>query len=155
MEDSMVKFVKSENLSDENYIADIRKNHGCTTEDIKYYVKPIIRRKPDIILVHNTISKVKKMVKAVQERDGNNQIKLGYSSIIIRKYRDLEKEIKETNTKLKNYCLGKGFIFVDNANIKENCLNNSLELLHLQKRFTNRFFLGLLYLLIVSFDIQL
>ena len=65
----MVKFVKSENLSDENYIANIRTNPGCTTEDIADYIKPIIRRKPDIILVHtgtndltnsvNPISKVR------------------------------------------------------------------------------------------------
>ena len=48
----MVKLVKSENLSDENYIANIRANPGCTTEDIADYIKPIIRRKPDITLVH-------------------------------------------------------------------------------------------------------
>ena len=34
MGDCMIKFVKSENLSDENYIANIRINPGCTTEDI-------------------------------------------------------------------------------------------------------------------------
>ena len=50
--DSMVKLVKSENLSDENYIANIRANPGCTTEDIADYIKPIIRGKPDITLVH-------------------------------------------------------------------------------------------------------
>ena len=50
--DSMVKFVKSENLSDQNYIANIRTNPGCTIEDIADYIKPIIRRKPDIILIH-------------------------------------------------------------------------------------------------------
>ena len=50
--DSMVKFVKSENLSDENYIANIRTNPGCTAEDVADYIKLIIRRKPDIILVH-------------------------------------------------------------------------------------------------------
>ena len=48
----MVKFVKSENLSDENHMANIRTNPGCTTEDIADYIKLIIRRKPDIILVH-------------------------------------------------------------------------------------------------------
>ena len=132
--DSIVKFVKSEHLSDENYIANIRTNLGCTIQDISDYIKPIIRRKPDIILVHigtndltnsiNTMSKVKKIVKAVEEMDGNNEIKLAFSSIIVRKDLDLEKEIKEINTKLKNYCMGKGFIFVDNANIKERCLNN-------------------------------
>ena len=132
----MVKFVKSENLPDENYIANIWTNPGCTTEGIADYIKPIIRRKPDIILVHagtndltnsvNAMIKVRKIVKAVEEMDGNNEIKLGFSSIIVRKDRDLEKEIKETNTKLKNYCIGKGFIFVDNGNIKENCLNNNI-----------------------------
>ena len=98
----MVKFVKSENLPYENYIADIRTNPGCTTEDIADYIKPIIRRKTDIMLVHtgtndltnsvNTMNKVRKIVKAVEEMDGNNELKLGFSSIIVRKDRDLEKE---------------------------------------------------------------
>ena len=126
--DSIVKFVKFEKLSDENYITNTRTNPGCTTEDIADYIKPIIRRKPDIILVHtstndltnsvNTMSKVRKIVKAVEEMDGNNEIKLGLSNIIVRNGRDLEKKIKETNTKLKNYYISKGFIFVDNANIQ-------------------------------------
>ena len=47
--DSLVKLAKSENLSYENYIANIRINSGYTTD----YIKPIIRRKPDIILVFN------------------------------------------------------------------------------------------------------
>ena len=96
--DSMVKFVKSENLSDENYIANIRTNPDCTTEDTADYIKPIIRRKPDIILVRtgtndltnsvNKMSKVRKIVKAVEEMDGRNKIKLGFSSIIVRKDRE-------------------------------------------------------------------
>ena len=145
--DSMVKSIKSEILSDENYIANIRTNPGCTTEYIPDYIKPIIRRKPDIILVHtdtndltnsvNAMSKVRKIVKAVEEMDGNNKIKLSFSSIIVRKDRDLEKEIKETNINLKNYCISKGFIFVHNANIKENCLNNSK--LHLDRKGTTLF----------------
>ena len=48
----MVKFVKSENLSDENYIANIQTNPGCSPEDITDYIKPIIRRKPDTVLAH-------------------------------------------------------------------------------------------------------
>ena len=35
----------------------------------------------------------------------------GFSTIIVTKDRDLEKEIRETNTKLKNSCIGKGFTF--------------------------------------------
>ena len=69
--------------------------------------------------------------------DGNNEIKMCFSSIIVRKDRDLEKEVKETNTKLRNYCIGKGFVFVDNANIRENCLNKSK--LHLNRKGTTLF----------------
>ena len=83
------------------------------------------------------MSKVKKIVKAVEEMDGNNEIKLAFSSIIVRKDLDLEKEIKETNTKLKNFCIGRGFIFVDNANIKENCLN--IRKLRLNRKGTTLF----------------
>ena len=36
------------------------------------------------------MSKVRKIVKAVEEMDGSNEIKLGFSSIIVRKDRDLE-----------------------------------------------------------------
>ena len=85
----------------------------------------------------NTMTKVRKIVKAVEEMDGTNEIKLGFSSIIVRKDPDLEKDIKETNAKLTNYCIGKRFIFVDNANIKENCLNNSK--LHLNRKGTTLF----------------
>ena len=83
------------------------------------------------------MSKVRKIVKAVEEMDGNNEIKLGFSSIIVRKDRDLEKKIKETNTKMKKYCTDKGFVFADNANIKENCLNSSK--IHFNKRETTLF----------------
>ena len=68
--DSIVKFGKSENLSDKKLHGKYpNKNLGCTSEDITDYIKPIIRRKPDIILVHtgtndltnsvNPISKVR------------------------------------------------------------------------------------------------
>ena len=83
------------------------------------------------------MSKAGKIVKAVEEMDGNNETKLGFSSIIVRKDRHLEKEIKETKTKVKNHCIGKGFTFVDNVNIKENCLNNSK--LHLNRKGTTLF----------------
>ena len=126
----MLKFVQSKNLSVESYIANILTNPGCTTENITDYIKPIITRKPYIILVHTgsndlTNSVVRKIVKAVEQMDGNNEIKLEFSSINVRNDRDLEKEINKTNTKLKIYCMPKGFIFLDIADIKENCLNNS------------------------------
>ena len=62
------------------------------------------------------------------------EIKIGCSRILVWTDQDLEKEIKKTKTKLKNYRVGKGLIFVDYANIKENCLNDSKR--HLIRKVT-------------------
>ena len=88
-------------------------------------------------------------VRRIRRNSCISEIELGFLSIIVIRDRELQKNIKETNTKLKNYCVGKGSIFEDNANIKESCLNNSKlhligrELLYLQKIFTKCFLLGL------------
>ena len=77
------------------------------------------------------------------ELDNTENIQLGISSIIQRTDKDFSNEIKETNIKLKNYCLGKGFIFVHDDNINESCLNNSK--LHLNKKETQRLAKNILF----------
>ena len=72
----------------------------------------------------------------IRELDNTENIQIGFSSIIQRSDKEFSNEIKETNIKLKNYCLGKGFIFVDNDNINVSCLNNSK--LHRNKKWTQR-----------------
>ena len=81
------------------------------------------------------MKKLRKLVKVVREIDGSEKIKIGFSSVIYRKDKDLEDERNEVNTKLKKYCEGKGFVFIENANINESGLNNSK--LHLNKKRTN------------------
>ena len=105
---------------------------------------PIARKKPDTLIVHvgtndltkgiNTMKKVRKCVEVIREINNTENIQIGLSSIIQRADKDFSNEIKETNIKLKNYCLGKGFIFVNNDNINELCLNNIK--LHLNKKET-------------------
>ena len=46
--------------------------------------------------------------------------------------RDLEKEIIDTNGRLKSYCSDNGFIFIDNSTINESFLNKSQ--LHFNKK---------------------
>ena len=75
-------------------------------------------------------------MEVIRELGNTQKIQIGFSSIIQRADKDFSNEIKETNIKLKNYCLGKGFIFVDNDNINEYCLNNSK--LYLNKKGTKR-----------------
>ena len=42
----------------------------------------------------------------------------------MRKDKDLEDECNEVNMKLKKYCEGKAFVFIENAIINESGLNN-------------------------------
>ena len=108
-------------------------------------IKPIARRKPDTLIIHtctndltdgvNTMKKVRKLVKVVREIDESQKLKIGFSSVIYRKDKDLEDERNEVNMKLKKYCEGKGFVFTENADISESGLNNSK--LHLNKKGTN------------------
>ena len=142
--DSMVKLLRSDEMSSVNNAVNVMKHPGSTTDDMVDYVRPVTRKKPDVIIMHvgtndltkgvNTMSKVRKIVSAIQEVDSTRNIQLGFSSIVQRADKDYSKEIKDINTRLKSYCLGKGLIFVDNSNIDESCLNNSK--LHLSKKGT-------------------
>ena len=106
------------------------------------YIKPIIRRKLNILLIHSgtddlnsngkTMKKVRDLVKCIYDLDRNEEIQLGFSSNISRQDRKPENDINETNTKLRKYCGGKEFIFVDDWNIDESCLNNRK--LHVNKK---------------------
>ena len=57
--------------------------------------------------------------------DKEEEVKIGFSSVINRSDRNLEKEIVDLNLKRKRYCKGNHFLFIDNDNINELCLNNS------------------------------
>ena len=108
------------------------------------YIKSLVRKKPDTIMIHTgtndvtnvvkTVNNVKKVAQYIREDDGDQKIQIGLSSICQRADRDLEKEITDTNKKLKNYCSGKGFIFVNNSTVNQSCLNKSK--LHLNKKGT-------------------
>ena len=140
--DSIVKYLRSDELSSTDKSISVMKHPSCSSD----YVKPIARKKPDILIIHigtndlkkgdNTMKKVRKCMEVIREIDNTENIQIGFSSIIQRADKDFSNEIKETNIKLKNYCSGNGFIFVDNDNINESCLNNSK--LHLNKKGTQR-----------------
>ena len=116
-------------------------------EDMTDYIKPIARKRPDTILLHagtndltkgiNTMKNVRKCVEAIRELDNSENIQIGFSSIVQGSDKDFSKEISELNVKLKKYCLRRGFIYIDNDNINESCLNNSK--LYLNKKGTSLF----------------
>ena len=118
----------------------VKTHPGATTEDIIDYIKPTIRQKPDIVIIHsgtndltndvNTMSRVRKVVAAVKEIDTKGKKKLGFSRGDINK----EEDIVITNNRLEKYCKENEFFFINNSNIDVSCLNKSK--LHLNRKGT-------------------
>ena len=137
--DSMIKHVNGREVSRDNSVK-IRCHPGATTDDIIDYVRPTVRKKPDMIIIHtgtndiqnkvNTLQKVRKVITTIKEIDVNKEIQIAFSSVIHRDDQDLEEEIKEFNRKLENLCKGKGIKFIHNFNIDGSCLNRSKSHLH-------------------------
>ena len=129
----MVKYLRREELSSKKNNVKVITHLGSSTEDMLDYIKPIACRKPDTLIIHtstndltngvNTMKKVRKLVKVVCEIDDSEKIN--------RKDKDLEDERNEVNMRIKKYCEGKGFVFIENDNISESGVNNSK--LHLFK----------------------
>ena len=104
------------------------------------YIKPELHHKPDIVILHcgtnditndvNTVKKIKKLVKEIEENDGSTDIVI--SGLIKRFDRNAIDDIERINEKLKRWCIGKGLTFIDNNNINESCLNRGK--LHLNRR---------------------
>ena len=142
--DSMIKYVNGRGVS-RNDSVKVRSYLGATTDDFIDYVRPTVRKKPNLIIIHsgtndiqnnvNTLQKIRKVISSIKEYDTDDNIKIALSSIIHRSDHDFEDKINETNRKLENLCKGKGMIFINNSNIDSTCLNRSK--LHLNKSGTS------------------
>ena len=70
--DSLVKYLRREELSSKKNNVKVITHPRSTTEDMLGYIKPIARRKPDTLIIHtgtngvNTMKKVRKLVKVVR-----------------------------------------------------------------------------------------
>ena len=113
---------------------------------IKIYRQNIVvRKKTNFLVIHNgtndltnsvnTMKEIKKLVRCVKDLDKDKDLNIGFLSVISRFDRNLDQEIRDINLKLKRYCEGNNFLFVDNVNVEESCLNNSK--LHLNHKGTN------------------
>lgn len=70
------------------------------------------------------MNEVRKLVKCVRELNKDRKINFGFSNIISRSDKNLGQEINNLNLQLKRYCEVNNFLFVDNFNTDESCLNN-------------------------------
>ena len=141
--DSMLNGINEEGLSDDRHKVKVKNHSGATTENIRDFIKPEVRKKPDIIIVHvgtnditnNTKSfeNYKKITDAIKGCHQIRVTKLRISNVIIRKDKpDIEKKVIEFNSRLSKFCSKNKIDIIENENLDESCL--SLKKLHLKKK---------------------
>ena len=107
--DPMIKNITGTGISSENTVK-MRPHPGATTIDICDYIKPKLRQKPDVVVVHcgtndipndiNTVKKIKKLVKQIEENNHENILQIVIHSIIKRYDQDYNEQIQSINNKL-------------------------------------------------------
>ena len=137
----MIKNITDNGISRTNTIQ-MRPHPGATTVDIYDYIKPELHHKLDAIIIRcgtndieneiNTVKKIRKLVKEIDEYDKQNPPKVVISSLIKRYDQDFNDDIANINEKLQRFCNSKGLSFIDNNNIDRTCLNKGK--LHLNRR---------------------
>ena len=140
--DSMLNALEEKRLSNNKNFVKVKNHPGATSQDIIDHLRPIIRKKPDMIIVHagtndltsniNYLHNVKAMVKEIQQ-DNNMETEIVFSSLF-RRYdmKDGVKLVDDVNIRLKNYCHQNNIKLIDNSNITEELLGRKK--LHPTKR---------------------
>ena len=110
--DSIIKNITGTGISRTNTVK-MRLHPGATTADICHYIKPELRHKPDVIIIHcgtndieneiNTLKKIRKLVKEIEEYDKQNPPKIVISSLIKRYDKDFNDDIANINEKLQRF----------------------------------------------------
>lgn len=140
--DSMTKFIKPNKLSRKHHVQSYS-FAGAKIEDMNDFVKPLLRRRPDKVIVHVGTNNVKdenpKRVKAkIGElvdtiRNEQPSAKIVLSSVIHRNDdRSLNGSIDQVNRGVESVCRQRGLDFISHDNIPEDCLNNGG--LHLNRK---------------------
>ena len=101
----------------------------------------LIKYQPESVIIHvgtndltngtNMLNNAKKIVKELTTK--LPKVKIAFSELITRKdKKNLDKNVTETNKRLKNYCRQKGIGYIDNSNITEDSLG--IKKLHLNRK---------------------
>ena len=140
--DSMVNGIESNGISSKEYKAIIRSFSGSTSKDFIDYVKPLVLKKPDVLVIHvgtndltknvnNTIENIQQIVNHVREISEKTKVVL--SNICYREDRsDLNGIRNKVNTDLKKLGDEMKVNIIDNGNIDQSCL--ARKKLHLNKK---------------------
>ena len=138
--DSILNGIEEKGLSKKHRVR-VRPHSGANSEDLTDHIKPIIRRKPDALIIHigtndltsniDTVKQLKSIVKSI--RDGTPHTKIAVS--LLTPSNDIQegkKKVDQLNRKLKAVCVEEKVKTLDNSNIDDSCLG--MRKLHLNKK---------------------
>ena len=141
--DSMVKHLDGFKMSKTDTRVKVSTFPGCTTLDMVDYVRPILRKNPQKLILHVGTNSLKgretsircaqeimKLAESIKSSVPNTEIAV--SGLITRADEvTLTHKVSEVDSELKRLCMQKQLKFIDHANISCNELNRSK--IHLNK----------------------
>ena len=137
----MVNNIQENGLSKQHHVQ-IKRNGGATTLDVKDFIKPIVRRKPDLIIIHagtndlkddnvNTAETLTEIFEAA--RDVSPETEIVMSSVITRQDKPgIPKRVKNLNKAIVEVCEKFNITIMSNSNIGGECLSSKK--LHLNQK---------------------
>ena len=128
--DSILNGIEEKGLSKKHRVR-VRPHSGANSEDLTDHIKPIIRRKPDALIIHigtndltsniDTVKQLKSTIKSI--RDGTPHTKIAVSLLTPRNdIQEGKKKVDQLNRKLKAMCIEEKVKTLDNSNIDDSCL---------------------------------
>ncbi len=140
--DSLVNGINERGLAKQHDEIVIKAHGGATTRDMVDYIKPVLRKKPDVIILHtgtndltkgvDTISQLEEISELVM-KDENKSTELVISTVVTRGDRTgMSKRITNLNKRIKKFCADNDLKTIEYDNIDFSCL--AAKRLHLNKR---------------------
>ena len=142
--DSMLNGILDEGLQKDHNVQ-VKRHPGATTRDIVDYVRPVIRKKPDCIIIHagtndltsqekpDTVSNFRKIIEEAKLESPDTSIVL--STAVMRKDKqaiDKKVSMPALNREIREFANAMKISVVDNSNLDVSCL--SRKKLHLNEK---------------------
>ena len=130
--DSMVNGIDSDGTSSKSFSTVVKPFGGASLPDMKDYIKPALKTKPDKMIVHvgtndltkgiqNTTENLSDIVECARELSPETQLYI--SAVCIRK--DIPshfKKVSDLNKSIKSFCQTRNIAFIEHSNIDNSCL---------------------------------
>ena len=135
MGDSIIKYVEGWEISNSSERVTVKSFSGATVDDVKDFIKPILRKKPEKLILHigtndlrNTdpqavADSVSNLVQSINHQCPDTKVMV--SEIVTRKdVNGIADTVRQTNSIIESLCRVNGWVFIANSNINDSHLNS-------------------------------